>query len=223
MWNEGGGMATDAATLLDQLRAQLARHYPEWRTANLTVAGAGLTFLVFRAETKPFGPVAVRVPWMRQIDNDNDNQLDARDLLVQEARVTEHVRAHGVAAPAIHALHLAEDGPDFLVSDFVEQDGSPPDVHAFGRLVRAIHACPAPDLPLVEQMGQPLHQRIAERLGQRGAAFARLTGEALPLPPVEDVAELLACRAAHRSLLHMDARPANLFTRRGAIVAIADW
>src|SRR3954454_2272946 len=185
-------MTTDAATLLDQLRTQLARHYPDWGATNLTVAGAGLTFLVFRAETMPFGPVAIRVPWRRQIDNDNDVQLDARDLLVQEARVTEHVRAHDVAAPAIHALHLAEEGPDFLVSDFVEQDGSPPDVHAFGRLVRAIHVCPAPDLPLVEQMGLPLHERIAERLGQRGAAFARLTGAALPLPPIDTLTELLA-------------------------------
>ena len=37
------------------------------------------------------------------------------------------------------------------------------------------------------------------------------------------MAATLASRAAHRSLLHMDARPANLFTRGGAIVAIADW
>src|SRR3954453_14160662 len=120
MWNEGGGMATDAATLLDQLRAHLARHSPDWRTTNLTVAGAGLTFLVFRAETVPFGPVAIRLPWTREIDNDNDGQLDARDLLVQEGRGADHGRAHGVAAPAIHALHLAEKGSDFLVSDFVE-------------------------------------------------------------------------------------------------------
>jgi aminoglycoside phosphotransferase (APT) family kinase protein len=220
---EGKGMTTDAATLLGQLRTQLARHYPDWRATDLTIAGAGLTFLVCRAETEPFGTVAVRVPWTRQIDNDNDGQLDARDLLVQEARVTEHIRAYGVAAPAIHALHLADEGPDFLVSDFVEQDNSPPDTHAFGRLVRAIHACPVPELPLVEQAGLLLHERIAERLGQRAGAFARLTGEALPLPPVDTLADLLACRAAHRSLLHMDARPANLFTRRGAIVAIADW
>ena len=125
--------------------------------------------------------------------------------------------------PGDPRVHLAEEGPDFLVSDFVEQDASPPDVRAFGQLVRAIHACPVPDLPLVEQMGLPLHERIAERLGQRGAAFARLTGAALPLPPVDTLTELLACRAAHRSLLHMDARPANLFTRRGVIVAIVDW
>lgn len=218
-----GGLTTDAATLLGQLRTQLARHYPDWRATDLTVAGAGLTFLVCRAETVPFGTVAVRMPWTRQIDNDNDGQLDARDLLVQEARVTEHIRAHGVAAPAIHALHLDDVGPDFLVSGFVVQDGSPPDARAFGRLMRAIHACPVPDLPLVEQAGLVLHERIAERLGQRAAAFARLTGEVLPLPAVGTLAELLACRAAQRSLLHMDARPANLFTRQGEIVAIVDW
>jgi hypothetical protein len=89
--------------------------------------------------------------------------------------------------------------------------------------MRAIHVGPPPDLPLVEQAGLPCHERIAARLVQRAAAFARLTGEALPLPPAGALAEVLACRAAYRSLLHLDARPANLFTRSGAITAIIDW
>ena len=191
--------------------------------ARLAVAGAGLNFLVCRAETRRFGTVALRVPWVRTLVNDTDGTLAARRLLEQEAVVTTHVRAHGLAAPAIHALHLGDDGDDFLASEFVEQDGSAPAPRDFGALIRALHDLPAPDLALIEGGGAPFHERIAARISERAAAFARLTGAALPLPPRATLAGILAPRADRRALLHMDARPANLFTRRGAIVAIADW
>ncbi len=212
-----------AEPYLAALRVVLAREYPAWGSAALSIAGAGLNFLVCRAETARFGALALRTPWVPTLVNDTDGVLDARRLLRQEAALTDYVRAGGIPAPAIHALHLGDDGVDFLASDFVVGDGSPPDARAFGALLRAIHALPPPDFPLIEGGDTPPHERIAARLSERAAALARLTGAAFPLPDRAALAALLAPRAGVRSLLHMDARPANLFTRRGAIVAIVDW
>ena len=208
---------------LAALRTVLAREYPAWGARELRFAGAGLNFLVCRAETDRFGTVALRTPWVTTLVNDTDGVLDARRLLRQEATLTDYVRAHDIPAPAIHALHLSEAGGDFLASDFVVGDGSAPDPRAFGALLRAIHTLPPPDFPLIEGGSTPPHERIAARLSERTAALARLTGETFALPPPATLAALLAPRATERALLHMDARPANLFTRRGAIVAIVDW
>jgi len=208
---------------LAALRDVLARDYPEWGSGAVSVAGQGLNFLVCRAETTRYGALALRTPWVATLINDTDGVLDARRLLRQEAALTDYVRTQCIPAPAIHALHLGDDGVDFLASDFVVGDDSPPAARAFGTLLRAIHALPPPDFPLIEGGDTPPHERIAARLSERAAALARLTGEACPLPDRRELASLLAARAKIRSLLHMDARPANLFTRRGAIVAIVDW
>lgn len=208
---------------LAALRDVLAHEYPEWEGGALSVAGAGLNFLVCRAETKRYGTLALRMPWVPTLVNDTDGILDARRLLRQEAVLTEYVRAGGIPAPALRVLHLGDDGVDFLASDFVVGDGSPPDARAFGALMRAIHALPTPDFSLIEGGDTPPHARIAARLSERAAALARLTGEAFSLPDRRALESLLAPRAEVRALLHMDARPANLFTRQGAIVAIVDW
>lgn len=208
---------------LARLHERLARHYPEWGADTLSIAGYGLNFLVYHAETRKYGPIALRIPWAQTLINDTDGILDTRRLLRQEAALTTHVRVHGIPAPAIHALHLGEDGVDFLASEFVMGDGSVPDPHAFGRLMRAIHTLPPPEGTLIEGGELPPHERLAARLSERATALERLTGEAFALLECQSLAAILAVRADQRALLHMDARPANFFTRRGEIVAIVDW
>lgn len=212
-----------AAVVVAELRRQLAEHYPEWRASGLRVAGAGLSFLVCRADTAAFGPVAIRAPWYNHFVSDNDDGIAARQLLAQEAAIASHVGAHGIPVPAVHALHLGDDGCDFMVSEFIEQDRSRPDAASFGSLMRTIHTCPPPTTPLVEQTDRPFGETIARRIDRRAIVFARLTGRPLDLPPVAELAATLAQGASRRSLLHMDARPENLFVRGGRIVAIADW
>lgn len=216
-------MERRASVVMEELGKQLTMHYPEWRVTGLREAGAGLTFLVCRAETAPFGTVAVRVPWVGNYVSANDDGISMRQLLQQEAGVAAHIVARGIAAPQVFALHLGEDGFDFMVSEFVVADGSPPDVREFGRLMRSVHDCPPPNVPLVEQTDQPFNRTIAARIARREAIFGELTGRVLGLPTVETMAALLEPGLARRSLLHMDARPENLFTRAGRIVAIADW
>jgi aminoglycoside phosphotransferase (APT) family kinase protein len=216
-------VADRTAQLLAELKQQIAIHYPEWRVQGLRVAGAGLSFLVCRAATAPFGTVAIRVPWVRHFVSANDDGIPARQLLQQEAGVAAHIGAHGIAAPQVHALHLGDDGFDFMASEFIEQDGSVPDAREFGRLMRAIHTCPPPTVKLAEQTNQPFNWTIATRIARRAAVFAELTDRSLDLPSTATLAALLAPGEERRSLLHMDARPENLFTRNGRIVAIADW
>ncbi|MFN8538767.1 MAG: phosphotransferase [Thermomicrobiales bacterium] len=184
----------------------------------LREAGAGLSFLVCRAETVPFGTVAIRVPWVGHYVSANDDGIASRQLLQQEAGVAAHVVAHGIAAPQVFALHLGDDGFDFMVSEFVVADGSAPDAREFGRLMRAVHGCLPPTVPLVEQTDQPFNRTIAARIARREAIFGQLTGRVLDLPASETMAALLETGLARRSLLHMDARPENLFTRGGRIV-----
>ena len=139
----------------------------------LEIVGAGLTFLVYRADSAAFGPVAIRVAWRRAIADDNDGVVEARRLVRQEAAPANHARARGLPSSSAHALHLGDDGFAFLVSTRVPHDGSPPDGRAFGRLVRAIHECPAPTVELVGQGGLPPSRLIGERLARRARALGR--------------------------------------------------
>jgi aminoglycoside phosphotransferase (APT) family kinase protein len=141
----------------------------------------------------------------------------------QEAALAEHARQYGVPTPVTHALHFEDDGFDFLVSEYIASDGSAPDEAAFGRLVRAIHACPPPGFTLGSEDGETIHAIIANRFTQRARALEPLAGIRLPRIQREPLHAMLDSYTPRASLLHMDARPANLFTQQGRIRAIADW
>jgi aminoglycoside phosphotransferase (APT) family kinase protein len=207
------------ATLCDVL----AHTYAHWQATNIQIVNSGLDNLVCRADTVTFGRVAIRVPWQRWIANANDEQLDARTLLQQEAFIASYLKKHGIATPGVHALHIGEDDYDFLVSKFVDHDDSPPDAFMFGKLMKSIHTCPPPDSPLVLQTGITLNTMLAERLSRRLHLLEKFTGFHWDFPAYEDICTLLEWPDAQQSILHMDARPANILTQKGTIVAIVDW
>ncbi len=209
--------------LIERLQQELTQTYPHWQIGELTIVGAGLDALVCQAESVAFGPIAIRVPWTRWISNDNDSLLDARVLLTQEAAIAKHMRQHGVATPTIFGLHLGADSFDFLVSELIIHDGSAPDQHAFGQLMRAIHDAPVLNIPIAIQGDSTIEDTIAERLTQRAAVVERLAQVQLQLPSQREIAALLQWPQAKRAMLHMDARPANLLTNNHVIRAIIDW
>lgn len=217
-----GGASTIAARMT-ALQAQLTQHYPDWGVTELSIAGQGVTFLAFRAVTQPFGMVALRVPWQQIISSENDGQLESRRLLQQDASLTTHLQQHRVPVPAVHWLHLGTDGYDFMAAAFMSNDGSAPDQGEFGRLMQQIHHLPVPAIPLVGMGTLPWYQLIPQRIQQRLVGLMRQTGLTIPLPATVAMAAALAQRADQQALLHMDARPANLFTQQGRILAIADW
>lgn len=202
-----------------ELAAILANYDHEWGLHDLRLLGEGLENRVFRAETTVFGRVAIRVPRQRIYMNDNDQGLDARALLQQEAALASHMRSYGVPVPVVHHLHLGDD-MDFLVSAYVESDGSAPDEVAMGRVTRAIHDCPVPaGLRLVGNGDGALADVLAERVARRLRVVERLADVTLPLPNMEP----LWWTGARTRILHMDMRPANLLTNVGEIAAVIDW
>jgi aminoglycoside phosphotransferase (APT) family kinase protein len=187
---------------------------------------------VFRASSPELGDLALRVPWTRWISNDNDPALDARELLQKEELLANHMGRQGVPTPSALARHSGADDFDFLVSTFVWSDASTADAREFGRVVRRIH-----EAPLLHGLfhgmahagagsaapGPALEEQIAERMLRRGAVAERLGSMRLDLPSRATLEGTLRAGVGRRSILHMDARQANLLTRAGAVVGIVDW
>ena len=216
-------MTSRGSEIVSNLRIQLGRHYPSWQVDNLRSEGAGLEFVVCRGDSPRYGPLAFRVPWNKRIANDNDESIDARDLLRQEVILASHARAFGIPSPLVHHLHIGTDGFDFLASEFVISDGSSPDPHLFGQLLRAIHAT----VPCLTQNWlcrvREAGDLIAERLLRRSGVIERIVGMNLPLSQSDLVRAVLAQSSGRLSLLHMDARPENLLTWKGTVRGVIDW
>ena len=208
---------------LSTLALNLARHYPAWRARDLALIGQGTEAYVYRAETDTFGAVAIKVPRARCVPS-SSGPVDYRKYMRQEAALAGHAARYGVPTLSVHALHFASDGgPDYLVAPFVASDGTPPHDAEFGRLLRAIHACPPTDIPLGVEDGADVHDIVANRLTQRARALEAVADIALPRLQRESVSAWLRAYRPRRALLHMDARPANLFTHERHIITIADW
>lgn len=208
--------------LLPFLQSTIAAHYSAWRAHDFILVGQGNESVVFRAETEAFGAVAIKVPRARWVPS-SSGAVDYRKYMRQEAALTDHARRYDVPTPMTHALHFGEDALDFVVLEFVESDGSAPDNAQFGRLVRVIHACPPPALQLGAEDGDSIHAIIANRLTQRARALEAVAGIDLQCIQRDAMLASLDTYKPRASLLHMDARPANLFTQQNRIVAISDW
>lgn len=139
-------MQESIGPVMRRLRAQIASDNGKWGVTRIEIAGAGLQSLVFRAESRAFGPIAIRTPRKRWITDDNDPCMDSRDLLRQEASLASHMLTFGVPVPQVHALVIEDHGLDFLVSEYIAHDGTAYDSGQIGELVRRIHDCPLPDI-----------------------------------------------------------------------------
>ena len=203
--------------------ATLQRLYPEWGVTAVRLVGEGLENWVYRAETGRYGPLAVRVPRERWYHNDNDQGLDSRALLRQEAALADLMGSHGIPVPAVVAVHFSDE-VDFLASTFVEGDGSEPRAEAMGQVAAAIHSVPCSPTPvLVGMNGRSLEEVLAERIIRRAAVVERLAGVNLPMPGRAELRSLLTWPGTRHAVLHMDFRPANLLTRCGEVAAVVDW
>ncbi|MFE4517472.1 phosphotransferase family protein [Kitasatospora sp. NPDC056783] len=208
---------TERFAVLDELAAK-------WGLGELELVGKGLEFSVFRAVGRDGGPVAVRIAHRRFDSNANDPYVDTRDLLVQEYTVARHLAAHGLPVARPRELVLGDDPgcPDVLLSDYVEDDGSPLDSHALGRLLARLHAVPPPRLRPVAAEGGGTAEAVAARTARRWAEVGRRVAD-WPEPPA---AGPLAGRLAgltERSLLHLDVRSSNIRRARGNATALLDW
>jgi aminoglycoside phosphotransferase (APT) family kinase protein len=214
-------MNRDAA--LSSLLSALDAHYPGWGVSSATLAGEGLEFKVYRAESPALGPIAIRVAPSRRVCNENDADIDTRALLEQEAALLRHARGLGLPVPRVHALHESE-ACDFLVREFLESDSLAPSPRRSGQILARLHRAAAPEgICLVAQGERGLEATLAERLSRRAAVVERRAGISLHLPGQESLERSLVWPGARRALLHMDFRPANLLSRGGEVVGVVDW
>jgi len=189
--------------------------------------GRGLDARVYRGESASLGPVAIRVPHARWLNDGIETQLDTRLQLRQDFDLSRHLRAHGLPVPEVFFLHTSGPGPDFTIAEYVEGDDSELSDDEFGRLIRAIHEVPAPPFGLVcMESRDDADEVLAERISDRLKNLAAVTELGVEFPDIRGV--LAADRGdglprLPRRLLHMDLRPENILVRAGRPVAILDW
>ena len=209
--------------ILERLRAQLASDNREWGVSEVEVAGMGMQSIVFRAESKAFGGIAIRTPMNRWIMDDNDPCMDSRDLLRQEASLASHTLTFGVPVPKVHALVIKDDGLDFMVSEYIAHDGTAYESRQLGELVRLIHDCPVPDIRPAAQTDASTEETIALRLHRRLRVVEAASSRQLNPPSLDEFRTILRGLGDRRSLLHMDLRAENILTSGGKIVGLVDW
>jgi hypothetical protein len=210
---------------LDALRAELLSRYPKWHP-NLSSVGEGLHFEVFHAVHPLWGDVSIKVPRARFISNDNDDHIDARDLLRQEASLSGFFADHGLPTSRAFDLHVDGVATDYLIGTYLEHDHSTPSPRECGALLARMHAIPPPEnLRCVAEVEDTLWRTIATLIVRRSRAVERLAGVTLPTLHEGEICDLLNGSAGHApsAILHMDFRSANILTRDSQVVGIIDW
>ena len=205
-----------------KLLEALTISYPELGITRLDLAGEGLDFLVFRA-SRAGDALAVKTPRSPVFFNDNDGHVSPLSILKQEAFLSQHAGVYGIPVPDFIVLHESEFPFPFLVQQFIDTDSEEPPPQSLGDLVGRIHGLPVPTGPLVAETEPSLPSLLAERMLRRSSVVVRKANISLCLPRRRQLEELLESYERPRSLLHMDARPANVLTRAGKIQAVVDW
>lgn len=211
-----------ARELLRRVARALDEVAPEWRISSLVPAGSGLEFLVLRGESPVVGSVAIRVPWVEHIRNENDPSVRARDLLRQEWDIAQRLARAGVPGAKPIALHL-EAGVEMLVMEYVPHDESSAAAAALGEAVGHLHREVRPPDETVMQFGGAIEQVVAERIVRRLAVVRAAAGDLGPAPSGRAISGILGAVGGRRALLHMDLRRENLLCLAGRLRAIVDW
>ncbi len=164
-----------------QLIEILRGEHGQWGITGLRRIGEGTDAKVYRAYSAELGPVAIKMPHARWVSSGNESRLDTRTLLRQEWQLSKHLRTHGLPTPEVFQLHTDDTGVDFIISEFIESDGSELPDAEFGRLIRAIHELPVPEIDLVASepsadTDEVLAGRIVQRL-KKLAAIADMDGD----------------------------------------------
>lgn len=194
------------------------------RITGLRQIGQGMDARVYRGISPELGPVAIKLPHDRWVSSGNEPQLDTRRLLRQELRLGRYLREHGLPVPEVFLFHADDHGVDFIVSEFIEPDGSRLADDEFGRLIRAVHEVPVPAVDLVAMDPSPdVDGVLADRIGQRIKNLGALVDLGTGIPDIEAVLAASRRDGAARCLLHMDLRPENILTNAGRLAALLDW
>lgn len=208
-----------------RLRSSIASFDPAWSHGRISYLGGGIESFVFRLRLPTGTEIALKVPMARYIENDNDQGLDAFDLLRQEFALASYLGDHKIPVPAPVGLHLpdAEESLGFLASEYIVSDRSKLASGDLGALLRKLHRIPPPSFRPVAQRLDSWEETVALLIRHRSDAVERLVGVQLPNISCEQLHVVLKSERASVSLLHMDLRPENILCLRGKIGALIDW
>jgi aminoglycoside phosphotransferase (APT) family kinase protein len=160
------------------------------------------------------------------LSNDNDDYIDARHLLRQEATLGGLFANHRLPTSRAFDLHVDGVATDYLIGTYLEHDQSTPSPRECGALLARMHAITPPEnLKCVGEVEDTLWKTIATLIVRRSHAVERMAGIALPVLPESEICDLLNGNAGHApsAILHMDFRAANILTRDSQVVGIIDW
>ena len=183
----------------------------------------GIEFEVYSVQTSYGQRIVFKYPSERWAYNDNDWGIDRFQLLQQERDLLRFVGEHGIPVPEVHAYFDPPDGPEVLVLEQINVDGTLPSDAEIGETVRRLHRLSPPTLHTVAQGTQIPSFKVAELTVKRLNVIERLTTNLRWKPTVEKLDRILAPINMDARLLHMDLRPANYLCRRNRLMGLIDW
>lgn len=196
-----------------------------WSHGDFSYVGGGIESHVFKLQLPSGEAIAIKVPMVRYIENDNDQGLDAFDLLRQEQEITSYLTKHGfpVPTPIAMSLPLTEGGVGFLASQYIDNDGSMPATGALGNLLLQLHDLQPPSFRPVAQRLGTWEETVALLIRTRSEVVEALSGVHTPQITCAQLVNILRSEQQKTALLHMDLRNENILCTRGNVKAVVDW
>jgi aminoglycoside phosphotransferase (APT) family kinase protein len=194
---------------------------------DVTEAGCGNEFIVFKATSASEGPVALRVARRKVYENANDPFVEASKLLQQEMRICHHLQGTDVPVARHYGL-LERDCRVAALSAFIEADDSIVSDAEMGRVLGLLHRLPPPPgFESAAQEGLATMQVLPRRIARRWCEIKKLVPGLPDLVgnrSLNRICDGLSGLSGHKEcLLHMDFRAENLRVRNDKIVAVTDW
>ncbi len=217
-----GLIARNENQILEKIQNFLSNRSNDWKIGDIEFAGKGADFCVLKATSEKFGKIAIRTPWQRWMSDGIDKDVDTLELLRQERELAQHFQSHNLPIPDIYDLQ-SEGDIIFLISRFIENDGSLPNTFQLGKITRLIHDAPLKSFKPVFQMEATLEQSLAGHIITHVATISEITNEKFFLPSKAELVERLQWEEGRQKILHMDIRPENFLCNNGNIVGIVDW
>jgi aminoglycoside phosphotransferase len=129
----------------------------------------GIEFPVYRARESGDQAIVFKYPSERWVYNDNDWGIDRFQLLRQEHDLLRFTREYRIPAPEVLAYFDPADGPEVLVLEQIDVDGTFPSDTEMGETVRRLHGLSPPALYTVAKALNSL--RLRWRSSQLGVSM----------------------------------------------------
>ena len=193
------------------------------KSNTLSKLHGGIEFHIYSARESGGQAIVLKYPSERWAYNDNDWGIDRFQLLRQECNLLKFAGEQGIPVPEVIAYFAPPDGPEVLVLEQINVDGTSPSDAEIGETVRRLHGLSLPALFTVAQGNEIASFKVAELTFKRLNVIERLIGDLRWKPTVEELDRLLAPINTDARLLHMDLRPANYLCRHNRLMGLIDW